>query len=149
MRGRVATGMAPTPPSRRPTRRRRNPATARSRSDRCRRIYRHGAPRDVTVVFAVCVTMGWRSDRPLYIDQARAIPHVLVRFTTAARGAGGDGEANPINLAATTKWSDAIRAFSPSACARSRRTSARVKASSPPTTRGRASTSSLSSTAGS
>ena len=84
---------------------------------RCRRIYFGTAlRRDVTVVFAPsCVTMGWRSDTSgLYIETRLAPSHMrsFDIYYGPARGAGGDGEANPINLAGDDEMEpDAIRAF--------------------------------------
>ena len=84
---------------------------------RCRRVYFGTAlRRDVTVVFAPsCVTMGWRSDTSgLYIETRLAPSHMYSFdiYYGPARGAGGDGEANPINLAGDDEMEpDAIRAF--------------------------------------
>ena len=67
---------------------------------------------------------------------ALKVPQGRSTFTTLARGRG-DGEGTPSILRSMTKWSRMRSVhFSPSACARSRRTSAPWKASSPPTTRG-------------
>ena len=84
---------------------------------RCRRVYFGTAlRRDVTVVFAPsCVTMEWRSDTSgLYIETRLAPSHMYSFdiYYGPARGAGGDGEANPINLAGDDEMEpDAIRAF--------------------------------------
>ena len=84
---------------------------------RCRRVYFGTAlRRDVTVVFAPsCVTMEWRSDTSgLYIETRLAPCHMTSfdLYHGPARGAGGDGEANPINLADDDEMApDAIREF--------------------------------------
>ena len=84
---------------------------------RCRRVYFGTAlRRDVTVVFAPsCVTMEWRSDTSgLYIETRLAPSHMTSfdLYHGPARGAGGDGEANPINLADDDELApDAIREF--------------------------------------
>ena len=84
---------------------------------RCRRVYFGTAlRRDVTVVFAPsCVTMEWRSDTSgLYIETRLAPSHMTSfdLYHGPARGAGGDGEANPINLADDDEMApDAIREF--------------------------------------
>ena len=84
---------------------------------RCRRVYFGTAlRRDVTVVFAPsCVTMEWRSNQSgLYIE-TRLKPSNMATFDLyhgPARGAGGDGEAHPINLADDDEMApDAIREF--------------------------------------
>ena len=84
---------------------------------RCRRVYFGTAlRRDVTVVFApACVTMEWRSNQSgLYIE-TRIAPSQMTSFELyhgPARGAGGDGEAHPINLADDDEMApDAIREF--------------------------------------
>ena len=84
---------------------------------RCRHVYFGTAVRrDVTVVFAPsCVTMEWRSDTSgLYIETRLAPSHMTSfdLYHGPARGAGGDGEANPINLADDDEMApDAIREF--------------------------------------
>ena len=113
-------------PERRSTRRleeppappRRNPRRGEERVMlRCRRVYFGTAlRRDVTVVFAPsCVTMEWRSDTSgLYIETRLAPSHMTSfdLYHGPARGAGGDGEANPINLADDDEMApDAIREF--------------------------------------
>mmetsp|Transcript_22401 Transcript_22401/g.68803 ORF Transcript_22401/g.68803 Transcript_22401/m.68803 type:complete len:437 (+) Transcript_22401:134-1444(+) len=112
---------APPPPARkkpaarpdaRPTPRHEEPVMLR-----CRRVYFGTAlRRDVTVVFAPsCVTMEWRSDTSgLYIETRLAPSHMTSfdLYHGPARGAGGDGEANPINLADDDEMApDAIREF--------------------------------------
>ena len=110
-------------PERRSTRRLEEPTASRRRRlepqvvIRCRRVYFGTAlRRDVTVVFApACVTMEWRSQTSgLYIE-ARIEPSnmaTLDLYHGPARGAGGDGEANPINLAGDDEMTpDAIREF--------------------------------------
>ena len=97
---------------------RRNPRRGEERVMlRCRRVYFGTAlRRDVAVVFAPsCVTMEWRSDTSgLYIE-ARLAPSHMTSFDMyhgPTRGAGGDGEANPINLADDDEMApDAIRDF--------------------------------------
>ena len=119
---------APAPPAgrfRAPERRRRVGPPAPRRIPRgeervmlrCRRVYFGTAlRRDVTVVFAPsCVTMEWRSDTSgLYIETRLAPSHMTSfdLYHGPARGAGGDGEANPINLADDDEMApDAIREF--------------------------------------
>jgi hypothetical protein len=119
---------APAPPAgrfRAPERRRRVGPPAPRRIPRgeervmlrCRRVYFGTAlRRDVTVVFApACVTMEWRSNQSgLYIE-TRIAPSQMTSFDLyhgPARGAGGDGEAHPINLADDDEMApDAIREF--------------------------------------
>ena len=97
---------------------RRNPRRGEERVViRCRHVYFGTAVRrDVTVVFAPsCVTMEWRSDTSgLYIETRLAPSHMTSfdLYHGPARGAGGDGEANPINLADDDEMApDAIREF--------------------------------------
>ena len=128
---------------------RRNPRHGEERVMlRCRRVcFGTALRRDVTVVFAPsCVTMGWRSDTSGSSSRPGSRHPTCASFNR--RAARAAIETNPINLAGDDDAARTRSRLSVAIGLREKPMHLRsVEASSPLTTRGRASTSSSSSTA--